>query len=76
MPDVLDLAAVEPLPGIPQHDPLLLLPGCLDVHACGVTEETDTVRVALKDYLLLINKLPAVSLNPENGGGRTYEGIY
>lgn len=70
MPDVLDLAAVEPLPGVPQHDPLLLFPGCLDIHPWQVTEKTDSVRAALKDYLLLRNKLAAVTLNPEDGGTR------
>lgn len=48
VPAVLDLAAVEPLPGVPQHDPLLLLPGGLDVHPWGETAEADTVNVALK----------------------------
>lgn len=32
--DVADLAAVEPLAGVSQHDALLLLPGRLDVHSC------------------------------------------
>lgn len=32
--DVLDLAAVDPLAGVAQHDALLLLAGRLDVHAC------------------------------------------
>lgn len=32
VPDVLDLAAVEPLPGVPQHDALLLFAGGLNVH--------------------------------------------
>lgn len=44
VPDVLDLAAVEPLASISQHDPLLLFAGRLDVHPWGATEETDAVR--------------------------------
>lgn len=36
-----------------------------------MTEESATVRVALKDYLLLRNKLPVVTLNPEGGGTST-----
>lgn len=41
VPDVLDLAAVEPLASIAQHDPLLLFAGRLDVHPWRGTEFTD-----------------------------------
>lgn len=48
--DVVDGSAVEPLPGVPQHDPLLLLPGRLDVHAWwGRSVTVTTVSLASVD---------------------------
>ena len=45
--DILDLAAVEPLPGVPQHDALLLLPGRLDVHTWRLLGRDSVVNVSL-----------------------------